>query len=125
MKVIDNLHKYRDRDAFVSWLYRIAHNTAVDHFRKEKRSPEIAVDELPEIDGGPLPGSGLRSAEMKQAISAAVAELPEDQREVFLLRQRGVAFKDIAEMQNASINTVLGRMHYAVHKLRRGLQDWR
>ena len=125
MKVIDNLHKYRDQDAFISWLYRIAHNTAVDHFRREKRSPEITVDQLPDVDGGGMPGSELHASEMHDAISAAVHDLPEDQREVFLLRQQGVAFKDIATIQNASINTVLGRMHYAVQKLRRSLQDWR
>ena len=58
-------------------------------------------------------------------MEAAVAELPSDQREVFLLRQKDVPFKDIAAMQDCSINTVLGRMHYAVNKLRKQLHSWR
>ena len=53
-----------------------------------------------------------------------VAQLPDEQREVFLLRQQGMSFKEIAAIQQCSLNTALGRMHYAVQKLRQLLAEW-
>jgi RNA polymerase sigma-70 factor (ECF subfamily) len=53
-----------------------------------------------------------------------VDELPPEQREVVMLRQKQVSFKEIAEIQKTGINTVLGRMHYAVQTLRRKLQEY-
>jgi DNA-directed RNA polymerase specialized sigma24 family protein len=62
-------------------------------------------------------------------VAAAVAEvtaaLAPEQREVLLLRQQGVSFREIAEIQQTNINTVLGRMHYAVKHLRRRLAEYR
>ena len=53
----------------------------------------------------------------------ALAELPEEQREVFLLRQQDLSFKEIAEIQNCPLNTALGRMQYALKSLRKIIQD--
>ena len=52
-------------------------------------------------------------------IADAVGKLPQEQREVFLLRQQELPFRDIAAIQQCSINTVLGRMQYAIKSLRK------
>ena len=123
VKVIKNLPRYKEQNTFLAWAIRIARNLAYDYFRKEKRKSELE-DEDKVISKEILPGQGLEHSEMGQAISAAVKELPFEQREVFLLRQEGVSFKEIAELQNSTLNTALGRMHYAVTKLRQNLKGW-
>lgn len=125
LKAINYLAKYQDQQTFFSWVARIAHNAAIDHFRRESQRPTIELDEdlqLPEESG--IPWRKVGQTELAQAIEAAVAELPADQREVFILRQNDVPFKEIAVIQKSSLNTVLGRMHYAVTKLRQRLREW-
>ena len=125
MKVVDKLNKYQDKQKFVSWLFRIAHNNAIDHFRKQKNRQSVDIDELQlEASSSLIPWQEISSGELGKAIEEAVDKLPDEQREVFLLRQENVAFKDIAEIQGCTLNTVLGRMHYAVNKLRTLLKDW-
>jgi RNA polymerase sigma-70 factor (ECF subfamily) len=60
----------------------------------------------------------------RQVLEDTLDELTPEQKEVFLFRREGMQFKDIAVVQNCSINTVLGRMHYAMKKLRRLLDTW-
>ena len=125
IKAIQNLARYECQQSFYAWLVRIAHNTAIDHFRQERRRPAVAIDEVQVAQEGALPWERMGSEELVQALEAAVGELPPDQREVFLLRRQGMPFKEIAELQGAPLNTVLGRMHYAVNKLRHLLEAHR
>lgn len=124
LKACNNLGKYKDKQTFFSWLARIAHNTAIDHFRREGQHQTVDMEDFDFPEMKDIPWRKLGNRELADAIEAAVAELPEDQREVFLLRQQDVPFKDIADLQNCSLNTVLGRMHYAVNKLRLKLREW-
>lgn len=124
LKAIDNLAKYEHRQQFFAWLVRIAHNTAIDHFRRSRKHETVDLDEGEFAATGDAPYGRLTSAELAQAVAKAVGELPEEQREVFMLRQNNVSFKEIASLQDCSINTALGRMHYAVNKLRQILHDW-
>ena len=125
IKVLKNLQAYTDRQSFVSWLFRIAHNTAVDDLRQEQRHETEPMDDRPFSSTREVPVKAVKQAEMAEAIAAAVDRLPPDQREVFLLRQNQISFKEIAEMQECSLNTALGRMHYAIQSLRKELQEWR
>ena len=77
---------------------------------------------LQSLEAGPL--AAAKNSELGQAIAAAVAMLPHDQQEVFTLRQENLSFKEIAQIQDTTLNTTLGRMHYAVNKLRKVLKDW-
>ena len=70
------------------------------------------------------PGEQLELSEVERLIAAAVANLPLELRETFCLRQQGVAFKEIAAMQNCSINTALSRMQYALRALRKALSGF-
>ena len=62
--------------------------------------------------------------ELNNALNKAIEQLSPVQKEVLLLRKQGIPFKDIADIQQTSINTVLGRMHYAVKKLKTLLREW-
>ena len=66
----------------------------------------------------------LAAVRVFKYIDRAVQELPPELREVFLLRQDGVSFREIAEIQHCSINTSLARMRYALNKLRASLSGW-
>lgn len=124
LRVLDGLPNYQHRDRFISWLFRIAHNAVVDHVRRSRQTVAAPVDEtLP--DPGLAPWDRIDTEALERAVAVAVAELPVEQREVALLRQQGVSFKDIAVIQGVGINTVLGRMHYAVRKLQGRLEEWR
>lgn len=127
LKVIALLPRYEERERFPAWLMRIAHNLAMDHFRRMRRNVEESfedsmVERLPSASESPL--QGIQNEELGKAISGAVAELPPELREVFLMRQSGIAFREIADIQGCSINTALARMQYALKRLRKSLAGW-
>ena len=124
VKVIAKLPVYEERQTFLAWSIRIAHNLVIDHFRKENRRATSVLEGDVEHKHYDKPDKDLASGELGWAISRAVEQLPEEQKEVFLLRQQEVSFKDIAVIQQTSLNTAIGRMHYALRKLRTILKDW-
>ena len=76
--------------------------------------------ELPDVpDWSQRPERNMEEQDTLRIIENALAEIPEDQREVFLLRQQSLSFREIAEIQECPVNTVLGRMHYALRSLRK------
>jgi len=116
-----------------AWLYRVARNRIIDRFRKRKpaaaRSP--AADEegefFPWEDLLPSPDAGPEAAYAREVlideIDAALDELPEEQREVFVAHElEGRSFNDLAAATGLSVNTLLSRKHYAVFHLRRRLR---
>lgn len=137
MRVIQHQGEFR-RDAKLStWLYTIARNLCVDHARKarHRRHPSLDQASGSDSDGSPLGerlSDGAVSVErvagstaLQTRIALAVEELPEDQREVFLLRQlEGLPFADIAEIVGAPENTVKSRMRYALLRLQETLADY-
>lgn len=116
---------------FFGWLVRIARNYVID--RARRAGPDCSLDESledgqPRVErtagGGLGPDGAAADADLGARIRAAVAGLPIEQREVFVMRTTlETPFKEIAEIQGVSINTALARMQYALAKLREGLQD--
>lgn len=127
LRVIDKLQRYRDDGRFSAWLFRIARNLFNDRCRRLKRRAEVALnDEAPPPVAAPVwddPREFLANCELGEEIADALQKLPDDQREVFLLRYEDFSFKEIAAMQNCSINTVLSRMQYALRALRKRLAE--
>jgi RNA polymerase sigma factor (sigma-70 family) len=128
IKVIKSLmqNKYRDDGRFVSWVMRIAHNLIIDHFRKVKQLNTISNDgcEVSIFNSKKYTESNVEESIIDNQITEDVRKLidylPEDQKEVVLLRHyAGLSFKEIAEQTNVSINTALGRMRYALINLRK------
>ena len=121
IKAIDNFSKYNSKGTFYSWIARIAHNLFIDYYRKSKK--EICDSSEYRHTTNVNPRNKIEHKEFSKHLRSQLLMLNVDQREVFLLRQQGVSFKEIAEMQNVGLNTVLGRMRYAVDKLRELLKD--
>jgi RNA polymerase sigma factor (sigma-70 family) len=132
IKVIQSLRggKYKDNGKFLSWVIRIAHNLIIDHFRKEKQMNTVSNDDT-EVDlfnSKKLSDSNIEeliiNSQIKSEIRVLINELPDDQREVVLLRHYGgLSFREIADQTDVSINTALGRMRYALINLRKLIQE--
>lgn len=129
VRVIDT-GRYTDNGKFLSWILRIAHNQVIDHFRQQKQNRQIN-----EAEAGYDIFSSLRltegnieesiiSSQIEADIRRMVEELPDEQREVVMMRYfHGLSFKEIAEQTDVSINTALGRMRYALINLRKMIRE--
>lgn len=124
MKVIGGLKNYEERGAFSSWLFGIAHHCCVDHARKASRSTKDDLKSGQGLDCLPGEASGpdeqMIQREELQRLYRAIDRLPGEQKEVLLMRLNGeIPFREIAEIMQCPLNTVLGRMHYAVQALKK------
>ena len=117
-----------------AWLFRVARNRITDLFRSRKRETS-AEQPAPSEDGEefqwedllPSPDAGPEAAYVRSVLveemDAALDELPEEQREVFVAHEfQGYSFKELAEQTGISVNTLLSRKRYAVLHLRQRLQ---
>jgi len=104
-----------------AWLYRVARNRIIDLFRKPRPDALTLEDLLPSPDAGPEALYVRRV--LLEELRAALAELPEEQRHVFVAHEiEGRSFKELAEETGVGVNTLLSRKRYAVVHLRRRLQ---
>ena len=124
LRVPENLARYEHRQKFISWLFRIAHNLVVDQVRRRGRRELVELDDNLADEDAENVWEGMDKETLIQAVAQAAASLAPEQQEVLALRQQGIPFREIAEIQNTNINTVLGRMHYAVKRLRVMLRDY-
>jgi RNA polymerase sigma-70 factor (ECF subfamily) len=120
--------KYNEQGKFLSWIVRVAHNQAIDHFRKEKRNPRITLQDGSDVfnclkfsEDFTEPNNLTKKT--VQYIKKIIYELPEKQREVLVMRHyMQMSFQEIAESTKVSINTALGRMRYALISLRKKIK---
>ena len=118
-----------------AWLYRVARNRIIDLFRRRKREalrnePATIMEDketrqleelLPSPHAGP--DAAYARSVLLEELAAALGELPDEQREVFIAHElMGYSFKELAAQTGTSVNTLLSRKHYAVLYLRRRLQ---
>ena len=129
IKVIDE-GRYVDNGKFLSWVLRIAHNRALDYFRAQKSNNSVSESSAGYNVLGTLRYAensiedNIISDQTDQSIRDLVELLPEEQREVVMLRYYSdLSFKDIAEQTGVSINTALGRMRYALINLRKMIKE--
>lgn len=122
VKVIDKLPGYRDEGKFSAWLFRMAKNIFIDRIRQSHPGRFVPADDenTPELPDAKTrdPGEYLGAADIGKVIMTALEMLPPEQKEVFMLREQELSFKEIAELQQCSLNTVLSRMRYAIKSLR-------
>lgn len=131
IRIIDTLKggRYTDEGKFLPWAIRIAHNMCVDHFRKVKRGPSFKTSDDHDIFEGiniSEPGADhrLTQGQSREKIRQMIDALPEDQREVIILRHYAeLSFKEISDLTGCSINTALGRMRYGLINLRKMMTE--
>ena len=131
IRIIEKLKKgrYTDEGKFLPWAIRIAHNMCVDHFRKIKRCPAIKTSDglnlfNDPVHAAPAADYNLLNGQRQLGVKQMLDMLPEDQREVIILRHYGdMSFKEIAGITHCSINTALGRMRYGLINMRRMMTE--
>lgn len=130
LKVLKSLKNYREQGKFSNWLFGIAHHLAIDNLRREKRQQQIISksegklnhdDDFEHItEPSFLPDRNIERQELKQILNNAINRLSNEQKEVFLLREHtDLTFKEIAELLNRPLNTVLAQMKCALLNLRK------
>jgi RNA polymerase sigma-70 factor (ECF subfamily) len=131
-KVIASRSRYEARAQFNTFLFRIAHNCAVDYFRRSGRPHERAaqdVDDLAEELGAvehEQPDAALSEAQVRNDFRRALAELPPEQRDVFVLyEESGLTLEEIGRITGVAMETAKSRLRYAVGKLRTALRQHR
>lgn len=131
IKAINTLRsgRYNEEGKFQPWILRIAHNLAIDYFRKDRRFPTIVMEDgsniFNTIEFAESPYELVKvQQDTKAKLKALIEDLPEAQREVLVMRHyMEMSFQDIAEATGVSINTALGRMRYALINLRKKMQQ--
>lgn len=138
LRVIRAKDRYQRTARFTTWVYTIARNLCVDESRRQKfrrtvpleakrrgRSEDSGTSVLDVTAAGQVDTDAASEAPtIRSRVAAAIDNLPDDQREVFIMRQfGGLSFKQIGEAVGAPENTVKSRMRYALEKLRGDLQD--
>ncbi|GAA4844892.1 RNA polymerase sigma factor [Algivirga pacifica] len=117
--------RYNEEGKFLPWISRIAHNMAIDHFRKQKRYPTIIMEDGTNVFNTlEFSEDSIEELKIKNETHSTVRELikrlPDSQREVLMMRHyMQMSFQEIAEATDVSINTALGRMRYALINMRK------
>ncbi|MEP7052962.1 MAG: sigma-70 family RNA polymerase sigma factor, partial [Pseudomonadota bacterium] len=139
MRLVQNAADFKHEARFLTWLYTIARNLCIDQLRKlahrrhasldqpladDADSPTL-LDSISDPDPRTSAELSAASAQVRSSIVRAVDSLPDDQREVFLLREvANLPFKDIAEITGVGENTVKSRMRYALDRLKDALCEF-
>ena len=130
IKAIDVLKsgRYNEEGKFLPWIIRVAHNLAIDYFRKDKRYPTIVLEDGSKVfNSFEFAEDSVEDIQLKQDLIVNIRELikklPDEQREVLVMRHyEELSFQEISDLTNVSINTALGRMRYALINLRKMMQ---
>lgn len=123
-RVIASRARYRPTARFQTWLYRIAHNCCMDHWRRSGRraAHETADEDAIAAAAGPASGNPqviVMAGENRARLDAALARLPEEQRIAFLLYvEGGLSVAEIAEQTGTGAETAKSRLRYAVARLK-------
>ncbi|MCG8476081.1 MAG: sigma-70 family RNA polymerase sigma factor [Cytophagales bacterium] len=127
VKALDTIRKgkYNEEGKFYPWLMRIAHNKAIDFYRKAQRYPVFVPDEGHQFFSAHMhlvdsQEETLIKQDTLVLLQQSIAELPDSQQKVLIMRNfMGMSFQEIADETGVSINTALGRMRYALTNLRK------
>lgn len=140
VRVAQSAHDFKADARFTTWVYTIVRNLCIDQLRKAAHRRHRSLDEPRRGDEGDGPTLGEQTAdtrarsdvervatgtELRDRIASAIEELPEDQREVYLMREvSNLRFREIAEILKIPENTVKSRMRYALERLQQALGEF-
>ena len=128
LRVIASAARFQVHNKFRAWLFTLAHNCLVDHYRKSARQHQVEDDnhllKHQVAAENRLMEDNVTTAESRSAILAAIESLPPEQREAFYLREdAGFSIQEIAEIQTVTQEAAKSRLRYAYQKLRLLLKD--
>ena len=124
-KIIKARERYRPTAKFTTFLYRVAHNCFIDHIRRNQRHQNTA-DIEPDTQQNPAEGPEIEVERSlaRRRLESALGDLPEEQRDVFLLHEEGgLNLDEIAHVTGANRETAKSRLRYAVNKLRLAIDE--
>jgi RNA polymerase sigma-70 factor (ECF subfamily) len=140
LNIIKSSSGFTELSSFKTWLYRIAHNRLIDHYRQNSKQPlylvkpineqevEIAEKDKPiEIPGNHSdePETTLQEQQISDALLKGIDDLPEEQKEVFLLHEKSnMTLHEIALITDNSFESTKSRLRYAVKKLRQHMLQY-
>jgi RNA polymerase sigma-70 factor, ECF subfamily len=134
MKVLERLDRFQSEGSFRAWLFTLSRNHCIDRLRYQARRPETPASALGDPEEGghileqTIPSKGFQEEQayyhqLAVHLQEALAKLPEEQRETFLLKESGgMTFEEISQTMGVSVNTAKSRMRYALTHLRRVLK---
>jgi RNA polymerase sigma-70 factor, ECF subfamily len=129
LKAYRALGTFKQEARFSSWLYQIAINATRDRLRRRRRRTDLSLDDVEERgetalrDAGPSALDLIESNDLSRVVAAAMAALPEEQREVVILKEyQGLTFPEIAETLDVPLSTVKTRLYRGLGQLRVRLQ---
>ena len=121
MRVINNLEQWQDDGHFKAWLFRVAHNRLIDHWRAQKPAAADAEDDIQSAQ--PWPERWALLSQCVELLFKLLAGLNPQQRDAFVLQQEsGLTLEQIASVCGCNRETVKSRLRYAVQRLRQGLE---
>ena len=124
-KIIRSRASYRPTAKFSTFLYRVAHNCFIDHTRRNKRHAHD-TEFQPELhrDPGEQPDTSTERALARERLEKALLDLPEEQRDAFLLHEEaGLSVDQIGAVTGTNRETAKSRLRYAVNKLRTAIDE--
>ncbi len=127
IKAVDTIRsgRYNDEGKFLPWIIRIAHNLAIDYFRRDKRYPNVVFEDGSSVFNTlDFSEDSVESIQIRQEtheqLREMIQKLPDVQKQVLIMRHyEDMSFQEIADATGVSINTALGRMRYALINLRK------
>ena len=121
-KIIKARAMYRPKAPFTVWMYRIAHNHLVDHYRRMRPEDSVEPDSLSDTRNNPA--QDAIDTEQDGLLRAGIVALPEEQRNTLLLKlETGLKMEEIAMVTGVGRETVKSRLRYAVNYLKRSLVE--
>lgn len=134
LNIIKSSSTFKKESSFKTWLYTVAHNRLVDHYRQNSRQALSLVQTFNKPDDSSedsskaieavnnhtdAPEETLQEQQIRHALIQGIKTLPEEQKEVFLLHENsGLTLQEIALVTNSSFESTKSRLRYAVKKLR-------
>lgn len=128
-RLIQARSRYVVKAGFTTWLFRIAHNRLVDHYRRQAHGVVMTAcaGPLPEppVAASQEPENRVHGEQRLQRLLTLLEALPDEQREAFLLREEaGLSVAEIGRVTGTARETAKSRLRYAVQRLREGLREW-
>jgi len=114
-RILKYRQSYRPGTPFRAWMYQIARNARVDHFRRQRMETSLE----PEMEPAVIPGDSAQQQQETQMLYQALLQMPEEKKEVLILsRFQGLKYEEIAHMLGCEVNTVKTKVHRALQELR-------